>query len=202
MADMAENTNLQTYKDWQTALANLKIAEKALVDADAKNAADITEYRNLIAIYDRRETLSCAGGSGGYSYTIPPDTGLNCSSSSVNLGIEVNRLAAILARINELKRLRDQYEGEAPTSGRSILQKAVQKAKDIEDAAKKAYDKERIASLTPQQLSEYQESINSAQATQTKSKLTAYIIVGGVILVVLGIVGWVIYKYGIKQTIA
>jgi chromosome segregation ATPase len=98
--------------------------------------------------------------------------------SKLNSDINSNN-AALESLKNELTRLQEQ-----------------------EQEALEAIQKYKLTTLTPSELSDYQETINSASNTQTKSKLTIYIIIGVVGSIVLVGLGWVIYKYVGKSKVA
>lgn len=190
-----ENKDLPSYKIWQDALVKLDAANAKLAEQDANYEATRSDYLEKNRIYDKRETLYCPGGASGYSYTILPNTGLTCNSNPANLQAEAVKFEKFTQEIIDLQKILQAYDRDGTTGQRQKLVEAVNAAKLVEEEAKEAYKKDLLLSLSPEELSSYQETINSASNTQTKSKLTIYIIIGVVGAIVLSGLGWIIYKY-------
>lgn len=197
-----ENKDLPSYKIWQDALVKLDAANAKLAEQDANYEATRSDYLEKNRIYDKRETLYCPGGASGYSYTILPNTGLTCNSNPANLLAEAVKFEKFTQEIIDLQKLLQAYDRDGTTGQRQKLVEAVNAAKLVEEDARKAHQKDVLLSMDSDELSAFQNTINSASNAQTKSKLVTYIIVGVVGSIVLSGLGWIIYKYVGKSKVA
>lgn len=198
--NLPDNTTLPTYGVWQQAIQTLTAAQNALIAGENQNTANRVEWRELLALYNSRYTLYCAGGSGGKSYTLLGGTNYNCSTRSDVLESEQQKYNIAVIRLDYLgNQAIHQYEVDTVNGGRNKLKAEITTAEKNELKAYENYVEEFKKNLTPQQIADFNNVQLEAEEKEASIQMKKYLIIGGIVIVILSIAGYLIYKYVVKK---